>query len=204
MGGMGLCFRKTNSWMTEALGMHVCKHLQKKCSDHVCCSCASVLSRSVSTQLCFIPSTHERIAGFTSEQYRDYKPQWSKARLLLSTCVSPSTLTSAPTALLHMKAAFYHLTALPFAIHGTAVLPRLICRKASETSLVFCTIGQWLKIWKALIQRAILLGKQGKHLLFLPYTCLWVTQPLSAKLRPAQLLALRACLVPKPQPAVTS
>ena len=73
--GAGLCFGKTNSWMTEALGMHVCKHPQKKWNDHICCSHTPILLHSVSPQLCFIPSIRESIAGFTSEQHRHYKPQ---------------------------------------------------------------------------------------------------------------------------------
>jgi len=182
--------------MTEALGTHVCKHPQKKCNDHFCCSYTPILLHPVSPQLCFIPSACERIAGFISEQHGHYKPQGCKRRLLLITCISPSTLTDSPIALLHMKAAFYHLPALPFAIGGAAGLPRLICREASEPLLLFCATGQWLKICKAVSQREILLGKQDKHFLFLPHTCLWVTQPLSAKSRPARL-ALRARPVPK-------
>lgn len=59
------------------------------------------------------------------------------------------TLTDSPTALLHMKTAFYHPSALPFAVGGTEALPHLICREASEPSLLICTTGQWLTIWKA-------------------------------------------------------
>lgn len=84
-----------------------------------------------------------------------------------------------------MKAAFCHLPDVLFALGGSAGQPHLICREAWEPSSLFCTAERWLKVWKAHSQGTVLLGKQGKHFLFLPYTCLWVTQPLSAKLRPA-------------------
>lgn len=118
------------------------------------------------------------------------------------TCISLHTLTDSLSALLHRKAVFCHLPAVLFALGGTACLPHLICREASEPSSLFCTAGWWLKVWKARSQGTISLGKRGKHFLFLPYTCLWVAQPLSAKLRPAWL-ALRARPVPKSRPAMT-
>lgn len=110
---MGLCFRETNSQMTEPLGVHVCKHPQKKCSDHICCPCTLILLCSVSPHLSFTPSIWGRTAGFASEKHRHYKPQGGTRTVLLVTCISPSTLTDSPTALLHTKAAFYCLPALP-------------------------------------------------------------------------------------------
>lgn len=173
---------------------------RKKCNDHICCFCTLILLVSLSPRLCFIPSICERMTGFIFEQCRHYKPEGCKAVI---TCISLLNLTDSLSALLHMKAAFCHLPAVLFALGGTVGQPLLICRDASEPSPLFCAAGRCLEVWKAHSQGTILLGKQGKHFLFLLYTCLWVNQPLSAKLSPAWL-ALRAHSVPKSQPAVTS
>lgn len=121
-------------------------------------------------------------------------PQGGKKRLLLITC--PPTDSPPPPAFLHVKTGFLPPPPSPFRY-------RWHRRAASEPALLFCTTGRRLKIWKARGQRAISLGKQGKRFPSLPSTCLWVTQPLSAKLRPARL-AVGACPVPKSRPTVTS
>lgn len=145
----------------------------------------------ISQFLAFLPTTRcspqhqEAHASYLREVRRDY--------YLLP---APRQIPPPPPAFLHVKTGFLPPPPSPFRY-------RWHRRAASEPALLFCTTGRRLKIWKARGQRAISLGKQGKRFPSLPSTCLWVTQPLSAKLRPARL-AVGACPVPKSRPTVTS
>lgn len=137
------------------------------------------------------------MTGFILEQCRHYKPQAGKGSYYL-----------------HLT---LHLDRFPecFAAYESSFLPPPCCPLCSWW-LCRPASPDLQRRFRALIvilycrgMAGSLKGTQPGHnfvrktrqtFLLLPYTCLWVTQPLSARLRPAWL-ALGAHPVPKSRPA---
>lgn len=118
--------------------MNVCKHAQKKCSDHSCCFCTPILLVSVRLQFCFIPSICERMTGFILEQCRHYKPQRGKGSYYLHLTLH---LDRFPQCFAAYESSFCHLPAVLFALGGTAELPHLICRGfRALIAILYCRV----------------------------------------------------------------